>query len=144
MFTRTMYKQENKAKENRKIKSEISRAVCCLQHIVFTATLTSICLFVLCWCSACMRLGSRVFLPRSDPELPNRQHCSAPPSRAVSRGGCRGQLEPWAAAGSESLQRDLAGAVQRAGWHPRAVSIFHSLSPKIDLKEVSQSNFLLL
>lgn len=139
-----MYKQENKAKENRKIKSKMLRAMCCLQQIVFTATLMSICLFVLCWCSACMRLGSPVFLPRSDPELQEGQQRSAPPRRAASRGGCRGQLEPWAAAGSESLQRDLAGAAQRAAWHPRAVSIFHSLSPKIDSKEVSQSNFLLL
>lgn len=36
------------------------------------------------------------------------------------------------------------GAARRAGWHPHDVSIFHSLSPKIDSKEVSQSNFLLL
>lgn len=44
----------------------------------------------------------------------------------------------------ESRQPRLAGGAPRAAWHPPRISIFHSLAPQIDSKEVSQSNFLLL
>lgn len=55
-----------------------------------------------------------------------------------------GSPEPRAAAGVTQCIWTWPGAARRAGWHPHHVSILHSLSPKIDSKEVSQSNFLLL
>lgn len=58
--------------------------------------------------------------------------------------GEQGSPEPRAAAGVTQCIWTWPGAARRAGWHPHHVSILHSLSPKIDSKEVSQSNFLLL
>lgn len=62
------------------------------------------------------------------------------PSAGRGAGSERGQPEPRGV----SHRAGTWPAAGRAGWHPPALSIFHSPSPKIDSKEVSQSNFLLL
>lgn len=137
-----MYKQENKVKENRKIKSEMSGTVCCLAMYSFASVPV-----MPRWAQHLRAIElARSFLRRGE-EFTSRKHGgaaapqgrSAPPKAAApGSAGAPGSSGVSHGGGTWPAQRGgLAGT--RTG-----VSIFHSPSPKIDSKEVSQSNFLLL